>query len=267
MVEFANNVGLPTEEGLFGFKPFAELWVGRLAMMGFITSIVEEFITGRGTLQQIGFETPDSTVLFAIGGLATVATLVATGVTLNNARTGKLTYRDLARYRAFLGIKGEDANIAATQKAMKLNGDFTSPTNPAAIEQAKAAGSPVDAFLSPTDQAALQAAAADLKKDDAFFAMDDVQKAAQAAVALKEREASASGSSVSLEARDEILEMNSFMPSDVAYAKSVEIENGRWAMLGFLSAVVVEAATGKGIISQLFMYAKLSGLLGAESGF
>lgn len=40
-----------------------QIWVGRLAMMGFLTSIVEEFITGKGTLRQIGFETP-STPLF-----------------------------------------------------------------------------------------------------------------------------------------------------------------------------------------------------------
>jgi hypothetical protein len=28
-------------------------WTGRLAMMGFLTSIVEEFHTGRGTLAQV----------------------------------------------------------------------------------------------------------------------------------------------------------------------------------------------------------------------
>jgi hypothetical protein len=38
-------------------------------------------------------------------------------------------------------------------------------------------------------------------------------------------------------------------------------------MLGFLAAVLVEAATGKGIILQVIMYLKLSGLLGPMSGF
>lgn len=38
-------------------------------------------------------------------------------------------------------------------------------------------------------------------------------------------------------------------------------------MLGFLAAVAVEAATGKGIISQLIWYAKLSNILGPNSGF
>ena len=46
-LQFAENIGLPVGEGLFGFTPFAEVWVGRLAMMGFITSIVEETITGK----------------------------------------------------------------------------------------------------------------------------------------------------------------------------------------------------------------------------
>lgn len=38
-------------------------------------------------------------------------------------------------------------------------------------------------------------------------------------------------------------------------------------MVGFLAAVMVEAATGNGIIGQLIVYAKMSGLLGADSGF
>ena len=51
------------------------------------------------------------------------------------------------------------------------------------------------------------------------------------------------------------------------YARGVELTNGRWAMLGFLAAISVEAATGKGIISQIIWYAKLSNLLGPNSGF
>jgi hypothetical protein len=33
VLQFADSIGLPTDEGLFGFKPFAEQWCGRLAMM------------------------------------------------------------------------------------------------------------------------------------------------------------------------------------------------------------------------------------------
>ena len=32
-MQLADDIGLPTDEGIFGFKPFPELWVGRLAMV------------------------------------------------------------------------------------------------------------------------------------------------------------------------------------------------------------------------------------------
>lgn len=60
---------------------------------------------------------------------------------------------------------------------------------------------------------------------------------------------------------------NLFENSEMAYARNVELTNGRWAMIGFLSCIVVEAATGRGILGQLFLYFKLSGLLGEASGF
>ena len=51
------------------------------------------------------------------------------------------------------------------------------------------------------------------------------------------------------------------------YMKTVELNNARWAMVGFATAVVMEAKTGGGIIPQLIMYGKMSGVLGADSGF
>lgn len=45
-LQFSEKIGLPTEEGIFGFKPFAEVWVGRLAMGGFISSIVVRLLDG-----------------------------------------------------------------------------------------------------------------------------------------------------------------------------------------------------------------------------
>ena len=44
--------------------------MGRLAMMGFVTSLAEEFWTGKGTLQQIGITTPSLPALIAISVLA-----------------------------------------------------------------------------------------------------------------------------------------------------------------------------------------------------
>lgn len=55
--------------------------------------------------------------------------------------------------------------------------------------------------------------------------------------------------------------------AELAYALDVEMNNGRWAMIGFALAVAIESGTGMGIVKQLFFYAKLSGALGPDSGF
>jgi hypothetical protein len=62
-------------------------------MMGFLTSVVEEFLTGRGTLQQIGFQTPDQSLLGAILLIFGGATLVGTVSTLTKATGGKLSLK------------------------------------------------------------------------------------------------------------------------------------------------------------------------------
>mgnify|MGYP002654560742 CR=1 FL=1 len=38
----------------FGFVPFAELWNGRLAMLGFVIGLVTELLSGQGILAQLG---------------------------------------------------------------------------------------------------------------------------------------------------------------------------------------------------------------------
>lgn len=82
------------------------------------------------------------------------------------------------------------------------------------------------------------------------------------------RATTTTGPSISLAAQPEIRESFSAIADDMAYAKEIEMRNGRWAMLGFLAACVVEAGTGgKGIIMQLIMYLKWSGILGPMSGF
>ena len=44
----------PTPEQKMGFTRFAEIWNGRLAMIGFIAAIVVELFTGQGILGQLG---------------------------------------------------------------------------------------------------------------------------------------------------------------------------------------------------------------------
>jgi len=38
----------------FGFVPFAELWNGRLAMLGFVIGLATELLSGQGILGQLG---------------------------------------------------------------------------------------------------------------------------------------------------------------------------------------------------------------------
>jgi hypothetical protein len=79
--QFADSIGLPTDEGLFGFKPFAEVWCGRLAMMGFVTSIVEEAMTGRGTLGQLGLPSGPNSATLGVLATATIAAVVVGSAT------------------------------------------------------------------------------------------------------------------------------------------------------------------------------------------
>jgi hypothetical protein len=39
----------------FGFNAFAEKWNGRLAMIGFASALINEYVTGHGILSQLGF--------------------------------------------------------------------------------------------------------------------------------------------------------------------------------------------------------------------
>ncbi|DBA82995.1 TPA: hypothetical protein ACH3X1_006772 [Trebouxia sp. C0004] len=261
VAKFADSVGLPTEEGLFGFKPFPEVWVGRLAMMGFVTSIVEEAITKKGTLGQIGFITPSPPLFITISGAATVATFVALAVTFYNANTGKMTARDAQRYRGFLGINKESQNIADSQKTMKGQGDPVSrvigPDNLTDIAQARK-DIPADKLLNFDDRAEAESSASQSKMDGI---QDSLQKDNQQKQGMP-------GPNMSLAYRDDEVERQNFANEPtLKYARQVEITNGRWAMLGFLAAITIEAATGKGILSQCIFYAKASGLLGQQSGF
>jgi hypothetical protein len=42
------------KESKFGFTDYAEIWNGRLAMIGFISAILLEMNTGHGVLAQFG---------------------------------------------------------------------------------------------------------------------------------------------------------------------------------------------------------------------
>ncbi|KAK9805502.1 hypothetical protein WJX72_001684 [[Myrmecia] bisecta] len=266
VAKFADSIGLPTDEGLFGFKPFPEVWVGRLAMMGFLCSCIGEFLTGRGTLQQIGLLTPNPLLLSGILLVTGGATVAATFNTIAKAQTGNLSKTDLKRYQNFFGIKdNEEAERVA--KAMKDRGDFTSPDRLDLIAENRAAGTPADKFLSLDDRGEADAEAAKRKAQASILTIDDRSEADAEADAMKQREQGKAGTSVSMAARADVVEQSNFQNAEWNYARQVELTNGRWAMIGFWACIIVEAATGRGILQQCILYLKLSGLLGAASGF
>lgn len=196
-------LGLDPSEGVFGFKPFSELLVGRLAMLGFATGVIDEVITGQPILQQIGVPSPSTHVfeilLVVMGG----AVLIAAADTLIRLETGALPETDVERYRHFAAHPlGEDELETPTTSgsvplaAFSLNGegqDSPDAPEPIALQ-----------WISDMDIAAIEAK----------------------------------------QARDQ------------------EIANGRWAMIGFASAILIEAATGTGVIGQGAYYARVFGLIG-----
>jgi hypothetical protein len=157
--QFADSIGLPTDEGLFGFKPFSEMWCGRLAMMGFVTSIVEEAMTGRGTLQQLGLNTPSESLFTVLLGLLALGLIGGTASTAVKLATRKMSPGDVARYKNFLGLNNAD-DWKIAEKQMKGRPDFATPNiDTAAIAQTRAEGMPADKVLSLQDREAANAAA------------------------------------------------------------------------------------------------------------
>jgi hypothetical protein len=227
----------PPQEGFFGFRPFSELWTGRLAMMGFASGVTNELVTGQPILQQLGATTPDGKLFGILATLIGGATLFATARTLFRLTSGEMTLIELRRYSNFFGLSAE-AVAEAEAKERKRAGDFTSATDLNAIDAARAAGTAADAALMVADAAVLSADAA---------AAPAMAAAAPAAPAVSRAQMAAD--------------------QEAAYAREVELTNGRWAMLGFASAILIEAATGAGVVGQLEGYAKAAGLLGAQSGF
>ncbi|GIL69105.1 hypothetical protein Vretimale_17310 [Volvox reticuliferus] len=258
LAKFSDSIGLPTDEGYFGFTPFSEMWVGRWSMIGFVSSIVVEFATGKGTLAQIGLPAPSTPLLAAMIVLFGGATVVGSVVTVQQLLGRKMSRTQLERYRSFLGLSAKDDWM--TDKAMrdmKRRPDFASPgLDMAAIEEVRRQGMPADRFLAIDDMGSVaQRTAEDMKAESS-------------SVAVAEVAGPRSENSVApAPAKPQITMDELYGLDEGKYAREVELSNGRAAMLGFLAAILVEAATGKGIILQIITYLKWSGLLGPMSGF
>jgi hypothetical protein len=82
--------------------------------------------------------------------------------------------------------------------------------------------------------------------DTGVLSLTKEVEAAQVEAAESASKAPSSGPSVTLAGKQDIQEAILFSQgSEIAYARQVELTNGRWAMMGFLAALLVEAGTGE----------------------
>jgi len=260
-------MGFDYTRGFFGFVPFSELWVGRWAMLGFASGLAVELVTGKGILRQVGLE-PSPTLFIVLSVLIGGATLAATGLTGYRLATRAMSDEQVSDYANFLGLKGEGKSVKAEANRLKMEGDFTSAQDmeQLAVEARKA--TPADTFLSATDVAAADGEATALKAEGDMMSLDTIQTT----VEISNVEAQMKNPSATPPAQSAgVAQVDSYRlrseAAEAAYARQVEMDNGRWAMIGFALAILLEAKTGQGIVGQLIMYGKASGLLGDLSGF
>lgn len=218
-MEMAMNMGFDVSEGLYGFTPFSELWVGRLAMAGFVTGVAEELLTGHTILEQVGLSDGSgyaNPVLFsALLALMLVPTGVATASTIFKVSTGEMTLKQFKGYARFFGLDSEeDAKTVSTMRKLDMMNelDFTAR----------------DTSLTTEDAASCEWPNATSAPSSAWPKQTPAQ-------------------------RDAELSLN--------YAKGVEMNNGRWAMIGFALAILVEAGTGAGVLEQILFYVTNAGAI------
>ena len=213
-----------------------------MAMMGFASGVTGELLTGKGILAQLGADCPDPRLFGVLALLMGGATAIATARTLFRLQSGSMSVGEFRRYASFFGLSAEAAAQAEAMQR-KRAGDFTAATDLNAIDRARAEGTIADAALMTADATPVVGGPAPMAGATATMAPPALaaEAAAPKRMTAEERE--------------------------MAYARDVELQNGRWAMLGFATAILVEAATGAGVVGQLETYAKVAGLLGANSGF
>jgi len=255
------TLGFDVTEGIFGFNPFAELFCGRLAMMGFTVGLAEEIATGQGILAQINVSAPgvpNPIALAFLTALIVGGTGYGSAKTLASAQNGTMTLRTFKRWCDLLGAD-QDA------VAEKLRVDLT--------KMESAGKSQADILSTVTKDGSVTFAESD--SATALLSMDAKAEAFAAAEKMKAENATVavSFSTDELDASSPNVNLPPLKPAtggvsaDMKYALDVEMNNGRWAMMGFALAVWTEACTGQGIMGQLVFAAKATGVLGPDSGF
>lgn len=106
VVKMAKESGYDLSQGMFGFVPFAEMWVGRWAMIGFFGCAAADLATGMGPLEQVGLTaSPELSTVFL--SLISSATAVGLAVTLAKAQKGELKGAEKTWYGKLFGFDAQ----------------------------------------------------------------------------------------------------------------------------------------------------------------
>lgn len=203
LVSLADDLGCDTSEGIFGFTPFSEIYVGRVAMLGFGVGMTGELFTGKGFLHQLGLcdGTPNVPLFvllaLAMGGGTAYATKRTADAYLNKTmpivqfkRWAELLRLDRSKVKAYVADCEETKRIAALE-GQEVEDEGNQEVQTPALSYG-----------------GLNAAA------------------------------------------------------ELEYAQNVEMDNGRWAMVGFALAILIESQSGAGVVAQLIGYMNNTGVLG-----
>ncbi|KAK3232981.1 hypothetical protein CYMTET_56698 [Cymbomonas tetramitiformis] len=217
-VEAALGQSLPNA---FFFTESAELWTGRTAMTGIVCCAVVDAWTQKGILQQLGFSTPNPTLLtgllLSLGSSLTLATVW----TWTLYYSGKMKVGEVRQYCGFLGIDAEMIECVRTEQAdwLPLGLFDVSDATP----------------LSRITEANLKSVSQDSNEP----ALLDQQKIREAPLYWIPE--------------DEVDRITT--AEDLKEAQDFELLGARCAMIGFLVTLIIEAATGNGLVSQFMLYA------------
>ena len=261
-------VACPDALALFGLSPeearradFAELFCGRLAMMGFTVGLAEEIATGQGILAQINVSAPgvpNPIALAFLTALIVGGTGYGSAKTLASAQNGTMTLRTFKRWCDLLGAD-QDA------VAEKLRVDLTKMESAGKSQADILSTVTKDGYVTFAESDSATALLSMDAKAESFAAAEKMKaENATVAVSFSTDELDASSPNVNL---PRLKPVGGGVSADMKYALDVEMNNGRWAMMGFALAVWTEACTGQGIMGQLVFAAKATGVLGPDSGF
>lgn len=217
-LEAALGQSLPN---VFFFTDFVELWTGRTAMAGIVCCAAVDAYTEKGVLQQLGFSTPNPALLTGLLLSLGSSLALATVWTWTRYYSGRMKVGEVRRYCGFLGLEAESIQCVHTKQADWL------PLGLFEVSDATPLASITEANLKLEKQESIDPSSWDQPKTREgplyWIPADEVESITRA--------------------------------EDLKEAQDFELLGARCAMIGFLVTLIIEAATGHGLVSQFILYA------------